>query len=103
MIKLSKQTGHRMRFLRSVLLASSCLLSSVSSATLDGADFFTSVFSQTHAERCEMGFEVETSGIKVQHTNQDEILVILESADGKWQLTTDTQDKRIDSTELWEG
>lgn len=39
-----------------------------------------------------MGFEVETDGIKVQHNDEDTILVILASEDGKWQLTTDTQD-----------
>ncbi len=45
----------------------------------------------------EMGFEVETSGIKIDHPDENTILIILESADGKWQLTSDTSDsKKID-------
>lgn len=50
------------------------------------------------SEKFEMGIEVETHGIKIQHPNEDEILVILQSSDGKWQLTSDTHDERIDKT-----
>ena len=46
----------------------------------------------------QMGIEVETHGIKIQHTDEDDILVILQSPDGKWQLTSDTHDVRIDGT-----
>jgi hypothetical protein len=90
-----------MKIFKSLLLVSTCLLSSVSAADDmaaidDDCDFATTASSHTHAELYAMGFEVETSGIKVFHDNEDEILIILESVDGKWQLTTDTQDKRID-------
>ena len=49
-------------------------------------------------EDFQMGIEVETHGIKIQNTDEDDILVILQSLDGKWQLTSDTHDVRIDGT-----
>ncbi len=50
------------------------------------------------SEKFEMGIEVETHGIKIQHNNEDDILIILQSPDAKWQLTSDTHDERIDRT-----
>lgn len=99
-VKLFKLKGHRMRFLRSVLLASSCLLSSVSAATLDDAaapdgDGAQSAELTRTREVYTMGFEVETHGIKIQNDNQNNILIILE-IERKWQLTSDTHDDLID-------
>ena len=44
----------------------------------------------------EMGFELETNGIKVRHPDEDTILILMQSEDGKWQLTTDTHDEKIE-------
>lgn len=89
-----------MRLLKSLLLASSCLLSSVSASDIAAAPDDDKSYDRAEGsivEKYEMGFEVETSGIKVNHADEDVILVILESADKKWQLTTDTRDERIAS------
>jgi hypothetical protein len=91
-----------MKLFKSLLLASTCLLSSLNASAAAraepqvGEEAYVAPASKQGVYT--MGFKVETSGIKVQHDNEDEILVILESLNGKWQLTTDTQDKSIDST-----
>lgn len=43
-----------------------------------------------------MGLEIETNGIKVLHPNEDIILILIQSEDKKWQLTTDTHDEKIE-------
>lgn len=84
-----------MKQFRSLLLASACITGFIHITF--GSD--SSLTEEVHHETTfQMGFEVETSGIKVQHDNEDEILVILESTDGKWQLTSDTKDRRIDGS-----
>lgn len=88
-----------MRVLRSVLLASSCLLSSVSAATLDGAaasDDGGSGAATAAAARVRevytMGFEAETSVLKVPSSQPSRLL---KSRGYAWEFTLDTPDNSI--------
>ncbi len=85
-----------MKYLRNLLLLS---ITSIISGDDDLSNFHQSSTSSnmhTTIEKWTMGFEVETSSIKVKYENSRETLVILESLDGKWQLITDTKDKEKD-------
>ena len=87
-----------MRFLRSVLLASSCLLSSVSAADSaaapdddDGSGAATATSSRVR-EVYTMGFEAETSVLKVPSSQPSRLLKSLMCA---WEFTLDTPDNSI--------
>jgi hypothetical protein len=99
-MKLLKPLLLASMLLLSFLTASSGATSAIQDAVTHGNDESRSASARPAGEQYAMGFEVETSGIKVKHTDEDNILVILESLDGKWELTKDTQDDRID-TKSW--
>lgn len=88
-----------MRLLRSVLLASSCLLSSVSTSMLDGAavpdvdgDCATTAISPCVSEVYTMGFEAETSVFKIPSSLPSQLL---RSRTHKWEFTSDTPDNPL--------